>query len=36
MSTPVKGYAAHSPTGRLGLFTFDRRSPRADDVVIGA
>ena len=34
MSTPVKGYAAHSPTGRLGLFTFDRRSPRADDVVI--
>jgi alcohol dehydrogenase (NADP+) len=34
MTTPVKGYAAHSPTGRLGLFTFDRRRPRADDVVI--
>ena len=31
---PVKSYAAHSPTGRLGLFQFDRRSPRADDVVI--
>jgi uncharacterized zinc-type alcohol dehydrogenase-like protein len=34
MTYPVKSYAAHSPTGRLGLFTFDRRSPRADDVVI--
>ncbi len=34
MTTPVKGYAAHSPTGRLGLFSFDRRDPRADDVVI--
>jgi uncharacterized zinc-type alcohol dehydrogenase-like protein len=34
MSFPVKGFAAHSPTGRLGLFDFDRRSPRADDVVI--
>ncbi|PZP32378.1 MAG: hydroxyacid dehydrogenase [Roseateles depolymerans] len=34
MSYPVKSYAAHSPTGRLGLFQFDRRSPRADDVVI--
>ena len=34
MSYHVKSYAAHSPTGRLGLFEFDRRSPRADDVVI--
>lgn len=34
MSYPVKSYAAHSPTGRLGLFEFDRRSPRPDDVVI--
>jgi len=34
MPYPVKSYAAHSPTGRLGLFQFDRRSPRADDVVI--
>lgn len=34
MRTSVKSYAARSPTGRLGMFTFDRRSPRADDVVI--
>ncbi len=34
MTYPVKGYAAHSPTSRLGLFAFDRRSPRPDDVVI--
>ncbi|MFY9460740.1 putative zinc-type alcohol dehydrogenase-like protein [Aquabacterium commune] len=34
MTTPVRSYAAHSPTGRLGLFQFDRRSPRPDDVVI--
>ena len=34
MSYRVKSYAAHSPIGRLGLFEFDRRSPRADDVVI--
>jgi len=34
MSTSVRSYAAHSPTGRLGLFQFDRRSPRPDDVVI--
>ena len=34
MTYHVKSYAAHSPTGRLGLFEFDRRSPRADDVVI--
>lgn len=34
MTYHVKGYAAHSPTGRLGLFDFDRRGPRADDVVI--
>ena len=34
MTNSVKAYAAHSPTGRLGLFAFDRRTPRADDVVI--
>lgn len=34
MTYHVKSYVAHSPTGRLGLFEFDRRSPRADDVVI--
>jgi len=34
VSYHVKGYAAHSPTSRLGLFEFDRRSPRPDDVVI--
>jgi alcohol dehydrogenase (NADP+) len=34
MTYPVKGYAAHSSTGRLGPFAFDRRSARADDVVI--
>ena len=34
MPHAVKSYAAHSPTGRLGLFEFDRRSPRPDDVVI--
>jgi alcohol dehydrogenase (NADP+) len=34
MSYHVKSYAAHSPTDRLGLFDFDRRSARADDVVI--
>ena len=34
MSYPVKSYAAHSPTARLGLFNFERRGPRADDVVI--
>ncbi|MCX7251819.1 MAG: NAD(P)-dependent alcohol dehydrogenase [Burkholderiales bacterium] len=34
MSQNIKGYAAHSPTGRLDLFRFDRRSPRANDVVI--
>lgn len=34
MTDTVRAYAAHSPTGRLGLFNFDRRSPRADDVVI--
>ncbi|MDD0809199.1 NAD(P)-dependent alcohol dehydrogenase [Curvibacter sp. RS43] len=34
MPYPVKSYAAHAATGRLGLFQFDRRSPRADDVVI--
>jgi uncharacterized zinc-type alcohol dehydrogenase-like protein len=34
MAFPVRSYAAHSSTGRLGLFQFERRSPRADDVVI--
>jgi uncharacterized zinc-type alcohol dehydrogenase-like protein len=34
MTTAVRAYAAHSPTGRLGLFALDRRKPRADDVVI--
>lgn len=34
MSYPVKSYAAHAPTARLGLFEFERRSPRPDDVVI--
>ena len=34
MTFNVRSYAAHSPTGRLGLFNFDRRSPRVDDVVI--
>ena len=34
MPYPIKSYAAHSPTGSLGLFNFDRREPRADDVVI--
>ena len=34
MSYQVKSYAAHSATGRLGLFNFERRSPRPDDVVI--
>ena len=30
MSYPVKSYAAHSPTARLGLFNFERRGPRAE------
>ena len=34
MSIPVRAYAAHSSTGRLGLFDFARRGPRPDDVVI--
>jgi uncharacterized zinc-type alcohol dehydrogenase-like protein len=34
MTFDVRSYAAHSPTARLGLFDFARRSPRADDVVI--
>jgi uncharacterized zinc-type alcohol dehydrogenase-like protein len=34
MTFNVRSYAAHSPTARLGLFNFDRRTPRADDVVI--
>jgi uncharacterized zinc-type alcohol dehydrogenase-like protein len=34
MTTHTRAYAAHSPTGRLGLFNFDRRSLRADDVAI--
>ncbi len=34
MTYPVRGYAATSPTSRLGLFNFVRRDPRPDDVVI--
>lgn len=34
MTNNVKGYAAHSPTGRLGLFDFERRSLRPDDISI--
>jgi uncharacterized zinc-type alcohol dehydrogenase-like protein len=34
MTYPVRAYAAPSPTEPLGLFRFDRRSPRSDDVVI--
>ena len=34
MTTNVRSYAAHSSTSPLGLFRFDRRSPRKDDVVI--
>lgn len=34
MTTHVPGYAALSPTTPLVPFTFERRDPRADDVVI--
>jgi uncharacterized zinc-type alcohol dehydrogenase-like protein len=34
MTHQVRAYAAHSPTSPLDLFHFDRRSSRADDVVI--
>ena len=34
MTQPVRGYAAHSPTSPLGLFSFVRRDPRENDVVI--
>jgi uncharacterized zinc-type alcohol dehydrogenase-like protein len=34
MTFNVRSYAAHSATGGMGLFNFERRSPRADDVVI--
>jgi uncharacterized zinc-type alcohol dehydrogenase-like protein len=34
MPFTTKSYAAHSPTGRLELFSFERRSPRDNDVVI--
>jgi uncharacterized zinc-type alcohol dehydrogenase-like protein len=34
MSYHVKSYATHESRGRLGLFNFDRRSARPDDVVI--
>jgi uncharacterized zinc-type alcohol dehydrogenase-like protein len=34
MNSNVRGYAAASSTSPLGLFRFDRRSPRKDDVVI--
>jgi D-arabinose 1-dehydrogenase-like Zn-dependent alcohol dehydrogenase len=29
----VKSWPAHSPTRRPGLFEFDRRSPRPEDIV---
>jgi uncharacterized zinc-type alcohol dehydrogenase-like protein len=34
MLSNLRGYAAHSATSALGLFRFDRREPRASDVVI--
>ena len=34
MTSNIRGYAAHSPTGRLGLFDFERRSLRPDDIAI--
>lgn len=34
MNMNVLGYAAHSPTDDLAPYRFDRREPRADDVVI--
>ncbi len=34
MTTPVLGYAAHSPQEALRPLRFDRRDPRPDDVVI--
>lgn len=34
MPTPVRAYAATSPTSSLTPFRFDRRDPRPDDVVI--
>lgn len=34
MTTPVRAYGTHAATQALGLFRFDRRTPRADDVVI--
>lgn len=34
MSTNVLAYATHSPTDALAPYTFARRAPRADDVVI--
>ncbi|ARS53394.1 NAD(P)-dependent alcohol dehydrogenase [Kushneria konosiri] len=34
MSTPAKGYAAHSAETPLALWNFERRTPRADDVSI--
>lgn len=34
MTIQVNGYAAHSPTSDLAPFSFERRDPRPDDVVI--
>ena len=34
MVMPVRGYAAHSATSALGLFSFVRRDPRPNDVTI--
>lgn len=34
MTIAVQGYATHSPTDELAPFTFERRDPRPQDVVI--
>ena len=34
MTQSIRSFATHAPTDRLGLFQFDRRTPRADDVAI--
>ncbi|HEV2212603.1 MAG TPA: alcohol dehydrogenase catalytic domain-containing protein, partial [Gammaproteobacteria bacterium] len=34
MPTATRGYAAQSPTAPVAPFSFERRDPRADDVVI--
>ena len=34
MTLKILGYATHSPTDVLAPYRFERREPRADDVVI--